>query len=124
MTTMETGLKVSSAMRSLMKPPAIIPNVRGAGNIALSKKLWVALYLNWKMNNSTDKLEEVARMFIRTYPKRLDIIEHTAKHFVILQGIYYGFMSNEYDLALFNILEHADQHGDADMTTGHSNKVP
>ena len=98
-------------MLSLIKPPAIIPYVRGAGNIALSKKLWVALYLNWKMNNSTENLEEVARMFIRTYPKRLHVIEHTAKHFVIVQGIYYGYMTTEYNLALFNILEHANQHG-------------
>lgn len=71
-----------------MNTPSIIPNMHpNAGNKALSRNLWKAMWLNWNINKCIVKLSGVLEMFANQYPSRMNAIGATAIHFNLVVGI-------------------------------------
>ena len=56
-------------------------------------------------NHEINKLQEVANMFLAIHPKRAKVIEATCRHFAIISEIHFKFDSEEYQLAMENIIE-------------------
>lgn len=83
----------------------IIPKITSAGDRALAQQVYKALYLNYIYNQSVEKLEHIAEMFMKAHPKRVSVIEQTAKHFAIVSQMHYKFKDEEYNLALETFLE-------------------
>lgn len=102
MITMETGSKQN---KQKWYEVAIVPSVRSSGDRAIAKQVHRALWMNYMANHDINKLQEVADMFLAIHPKRAKVIEATCRHFAIVSEIHFKFDSEEYQLAMENIIE-------------------